>query len=75
MTEHPTRTANPSRKEIEAALSSLDFPLAKEEIVACVTAQQSDEAVLRQLRALPLSTYSSVDEVLRAVDVADSRGR
>jgi hypothetical protein len=75
MAEHETRVRNPTRKEVEVALSSLDFPLDKEGLVAAVAAQQGGEPVLRQLRALPLATYASADEVLRSVDVADQRGR
>ena len=72
---HQTHTPRPTRKEVERALSPLDFPLAKEEIVGCATDNGAAEPVLSQLRALPLATYESADEVLRSIDVADQAGR
>ena len=74
MTAHPTSPRNPSRKEVEEALQDVDFPMAKEDLVGCLAGRPDDDPVLRQLRALPLATYDSVDEVLRSVDVADQRG-
>jgi hypothetical protein len=69
MTEYRTHPRHPTRKEVEAALSTLDFPLDKEDLVRCVTEQTGDDdAVVRQLRALPLATYGSADEVLRSVE-------
>lgn len=76
MTPHPPHPRRPSRKEVERALSSLDFPLDKDELVRRV-AEQDDEAgtaVLRQLEALPLATYGSAHEVLQSVEVADQLG-
>lgn len=76
MTAHPTHPPRPTRKEVEQALSALDFPLTKEELVDCVAnaSDASRSAVVDQLRALPLATYDSADEVLRSVEVADQHG-
>lgn len=73
MPPHPTTHRLPTRKEVEEALGDLDFPLDKDTLVQCVADQTSaaGQAVVRQLRAMPLATYESVDEVLRSVDVAD----
>jgi uncharacterized protein DUF2795 len=75
MTDYPTQVPRPSRKDIELALSSLDFPLEKEEVVACLAAQdRSHEDVLHQVRALPLRTYGSAAGVIQSIELADQRG-
>lgn len=74
MTAYPTSPRNPNRKEVEKALQDVDFPMAKDDLVGCLSGRPEDDPVLRQLRALPVATYGSVDEVLRSVDVADQRG-
>ena len=72
---HETHPPRPTRNEAELALSPLDFPLAKEDLVRCATENGSEEPVVRQLRALPLATYESADEVLRSIELADQLGR
>jgi hypothetical protein len=76
MTKHPTHPHRPSRKEVEAALSSLDFPLDKENLVECIAAQgrHPDDGVLHQIRALPLGRYASAAQVVRSIEVADQHG-
>ncbi len=76
MPAHPTRPRRPSRQETEQALSALDFPLDKEELVRCVADQTNEAgaAVVHQLRALPLASYASVGEVLRSIELADQHG-
>lgn len=76
MSTFPSRQRNPSRKEVEEILSDVDFPLSKEELLECVSRRSSDAAaaVTHQLEALPLGTYESLDEVVRSIDTADSRG-
>jgi hypothetical protein len=77
MSTFPTHQRRPSRKEVEQALSPLDFPLQKEELVRCVETDLADpdgDAVVHQLRALPLATYESADEVLGSVELADQLG-
>lgn len=69
------RPPNPTIEEVRSALNSVDFPLSKEALVECAETGDVDDSVLRQLRALPLADYESVDEVLRSVDLADQRGR
>ena len=69
------RPPNPTIAEVREALNAVDFPLSKEALVECAERDDVEESVLRQLRALPLADYGSVDEVLRSVDLADQRGR
>lgn len=65
----------PTIDEVRQALSTIDFPMSKEDLVACVEANGASDAVARQIRALPLADYGSVDEVLRSVDMADAPDR
>ncbi len=65
-----TSPPEPTIAEVREALQAVDFPLTKEQLVACAE-QRAPGPVLRQLRALPLAEYGSVDEVLRSVSVAD----
>ena len=76
MTAYPSRPRNPTREEVQEVLQDVDFPLTKEALVVCAEEQgrEAGLAVARQLRALPLATYDSLDEVLRSVDLADQRG-
>jgi hypothetical protein len=76
MNANPSRQRNPTRGEVREALQDADFPLTKQALVACVDDQggAAGLAVARQLQALPLATYESLDEVLRSVDLADQRG-
>lgn len=76
MTAYPSRQRNPSRKEVEEVLQDVDFPLAKQALVAQIEHQHSEPAaaVLHQLSSLPLGTYDSLDEVLQSIDTADQRG-
>src|SRR5205823_6431478 len=66
MTEYPIHRRRPSRKEMETALSPLDFTLEKEEVVACVTApsQQADETG---------ETDQLVEDITRTVGIAGLR--
>jgi hypothetical protein len=68
---YETTTPVPTRKDVEVALSPLDFPLSKEDLVRCTTGNGAPESVVHQVRALPLATYESADEVLRSVEVVD----
>src|SRR5436189_84636 len=43
MTEYRTHPRQPTRKEVEAALSTLDFPLDRADPVPCVTEQTGDD--------------------------------
>lgn len=70
-----SRTPNPRTDEVRDALRDLDFPLTKEAVVDCAERGGAGEPVLKQLRALPLGNYGSLDEVLRSVDLAEQRGR
>lgn len=69
------RTPNPRADEVRDALRDVDFPMTKEVLVDCAERGGAGEPVLKQLRALPLGDYGSVDEVLRSVDLAEQRGR
>lgn len=59
MAEHETRVRNPSRKEVEAALALLDFPLDKEALVASVRAREQ-----RRVRASTAAGSSARDVCL-----------
>lgn len=76
MSSFPSRPRNPSRKEVEEVLGDVDFPLTKEQLVECVSWRSSEAAatVTHQLQALPLGAYASLDEVVRSIDTADTRG-
>jgi hypothetical protein len=72
MASQSSHPSLPSRRDVQAALSSIDFPIDKEQLVRCVERSDApDLAVVRQLRALPLATYRSLAEVLASVESAD----
>lgn len=51
---------------IKQALSAIDFPVQKEDLVRHAEGAGAGEEVLRALRALPLAEYRNLDEVLRS---------
>lgn len=53
--------------EMKDALSQVDFPATKEEIVRSAEQQGASVAAQKALRSLPPVTYENVDEVLRSV--------
>lgn len=64
--------ADVTADELRQALNAVDFPLRKEQLVDCVEAGSASAAVVRAVRALPLSDYASVDEVVRSVDTVNA---
>jgi hypothetical protein len=52
--------------DIKSALSDLDFPAGKQDIVAHAERSGASADVLRALRALPVADYANLAEVLRS---------
>lgn len=61
MDQPPSRAADWST--VAEALSDLDFPATKQDIVAHVRRHGAPEPVQRQLRRLPLATYGNISEI------------
>ncbi len=60
---------------IRRALSAVDYPASKEDLVAQVKQQHPDDPeVIRLLRALPLGEYANTDEVIRSVRLDAAAG-
>lgn len=54
-------------EQVRAALDGLNYPASKDDVVAHVTRQETDESVLRLLRALPVAIYDNRGDVMAAV--------
>ncbi|MFC0864293.1 DUF2795 domain-containing protein [Sphaerimonospora cavernae] len=54
-------------ESVRRALSSLDYPADKHDVVRCAEETGADEPVIRVLAALPLGSYDNLDEVLRSI--------
>lgn len=54
--------------DVEDVLNDLDFPATKEQIVERAERGRNDR-VTRALRALPLSTYASMADIRKSVEV------
>ncbi|WP_019632078.1 DUF2795 domain-containing protein [Actinomadura atramentaria] len=55
--------------QIKGVLDDMDFPAAKDDLVAHARERGADEPQLKALRALPLGDYDNLAEVLRSVPV------
>lgn len=64
---------DPTTDRLEDALADVDWPVAKQELVAHVESRETDEEVLGALRALPLADYDNAEQVIRSVPTADAR--
>lgn len=51
---------------LRRALSEVDFPAEKEELVRCAYRAGADDATLSSLDAMPPVSYGSLDEVFRS---------
>jgi hypothetical protein len=56
-------------KQTQEALSDLDFPATKEEVVAHAVSRGGSEGVVRLLRALPLATYQNIGDLRSSVSL------
>ncbi|GAB2741898.1 hypothetical protein GCM10027174_14260 [Salinifilum aidingensis] len=65
------------RASLEAALSEVDFPASKEDLVAHAQNHGADEETVRSLRALPVAEYENLTEIVRSVplDMAEEEGQ
>lgn len=54
-------------KQTQEALSDLDFPATKEEVVAHAVSRGGPDGVVRMLRALPLATYQNIGDLRSSV--------
>ncbi len=59
--------ASVSRSALQDALSAVDFPIAKDDLVVHAEQSNAPEDVRKALRSLPPVDYRSADEVLRSV--------
>lgn len=57
--------------ELKDVLSDLDFPADKDDVVAHAEQRGAGREVASALRAMPPAQYNQVEEVLRAVPLAD----
>lgn len=55
--------------EVRRALSDLDYPAAKEAVVARAERNGASAEALKAVRALPLGDYANEDEILRSIPV------
>src|SRR5690606_40539064 len=53
--------------DVRRALFDLDYPSAKEAVVACAERNRAAPEVVKALRALPLGEYANEAEVLRSI--------
>jgi hypothetical protein len=60
-------------ERLRRALVDVDFPAEKTEMVRCADEAGADEDTVRALKAVPPVTYSSLDELLRAVPLEQDR--
>ncbi|GAB3210343.1 DUF2795 domain-containing protein [Marinactinospora thermotolerans] len=60
-------------KAVERALSDLDYPAGKDEVVRHAEQGDAPQEVLRALRALPLGEYANTAEVLRSLPLDPDR--
>lgn len=62
---------------VRQALSSLDYPASKDQIVAHAQHHAADDATVAALRAMPVADYAGIQEVLRSVtlDTGSEEGR
>jgi hypothetical protein len=56
-------------RELTDALSEVDYPLSKDDLVEHIGARSVPEDVLRAIRSLPPAIYENHDEVIRSVTV------
>lgn len=54
------------RDSLKEALSSVDFPASKDDLLTHVERSSTDENVLRALRAMPPAQYANVGEVIQS---------
>ncbi|MFC9962845.1 MULTISPECIES: DUF2795 domain-containing protein [Nocardia] len=60
-------------QRVERALSEVDFPANKDDLVRCATDAKADEDTVRALRAIPPVAYANMTEVLQSVTLDDGR--
>ncbi len=63
-------TSNPTEAvwdRVQEALNDLDFPAAKDDIVAHAQERGGDGDVLKMLRAIPVDTYRNISELRSSV--------
>jgi hypothetical protein len=60
-------------ERLRCALADVDFPAEKTELVRCADQAGADEDTVRALKAVPPVTYSSFNELLRAVPLQQDR--
>lgn len=64
-----------SPDQVLQALSDLDYPASKEQIVAHAERRGAPDEVIRAVRALALADYASKDEVVRSLDLDPAPNR
>jgi hypothetical protein len=56
-----------SREQLRKALATVDYPMAKDDLVCHAEQSNAGEPVQKALRSLPPVDYGNFDEVLRSV--------
>jgi hypothetical protein len=64
-------TARTTRDAIESALTDVDFPAPKEQLLDAARRNNADADTVRALRAIPPVDYRNLDEVLASVRIRD----
>jgi hypothetical protein len=72
-TSHPERA--PSAADVEEALSGIQYPRTKEELVNYASGKVSDEELINQIRSLPDRQYRDSADVTIALGEVKQKGR